>query len=205
VPRVPYDRHDAHFRRARAAGYRARSAFKLIELDDRFRILRTGERVADLGAWPGAWLQVAAERVGPEGRVVGIDLTAVTPLGAPNVVAFEGDVRDPNAIGALRKRLGGPAGVVLSDLSPKLTGVRDTDEARVTELAGAGLDAAAKLLRPGGRLLMKLFMNSDFPALIDRTRQSFAQVKTTKPQATRRGSSEVYIVGLDFRLPPSCG
>jgi 23S rRNA (uridine2552-2'-O)-methyltransferase len=202
---VPYDRHDAHFRRARAAGYRARSAYKLIELDDRFRILRAGERVADLGAWPGAWLQVAAERVGPEGWVVGIDLTAVTPLGARNVVVIEGDVRDPSAIVALRRRLGGPAGVVLSDLSPKLSGVRDTDEARATELAGAALDAAAKLLRAGGHLLTKLFMNSDFPALIDRTRQSFVQVKTTKPEATRRGSSELYVIGLDFRPPPSCG
>jgi len=205
VPRVPYDRHDSHFRRARAAGYRARSAYKLIELDDRFRILRAGERVADLGAWPGAWLQVAAERVGPEGRVVGIDLTAVTPLGVPNVVVIQGDVRDPDAIGALRKHLGGPAGVVLSDLSPKLTGVRDTDEAHATELASAALDATPKLLRPGGRLLMKLFMNSDFPTLVDRIRRSFAQVKTAKPVATRRASSEVYVAGIDFRQPPSCG
>jgi 23S rRNA (uridine2552-2'-O)-methyltransferase len=202
---VAYERHDAHFRRARAAGYRARSAYKLIELDDRFRILRTGDRVADLGAWPGAWLQVAAERVGPAGRVVGIDLSAVTPLGAPHVAVLVGDVRDPDAIAAVVAALGGPAGVLLSDLAPKLTGIRDTDEARVTELAGAALDAAPRLLRPGGQMLMKLFMNSDFPALIARMRTTFAQVKTTKPEAIRRGSSEVYAAGLGYRPPPSCG
>jgi 23S rRNA (uridine2552-2'-O)-methyltransferase len=202
---VPYQRHDPHFRRARAAGYRARSAYKLIELDDRFRILRPGDLVADLGAWPGAWLQVAAERVGPAGRVVGMDLSRVTPLGAPHVTVLVGDVRDPGAIAALREALGGRASVVLSDLAPKLTGVRDTDAARTTELARVALDAAAELLRPRGRMLMKLFMNSDFPALIDRMRQSFTQVKTTKPEATRRASSEVYALGLGFRLPPSCG
>ena len=202
---MPYQRHDAHFRRARAAGYRARSAYKLIELDDRFRILRAGDLVADLGAWPGAWLQVASERVGPAGRVAGIDLTRVSPLGAPNVIVLVGDVRDPGAIAALRQALGGPASVVLSDLAPKLTGVRDTDEARTTELAHAALVGAAELLRPQGRMLMKLFMNSEFPALVDRMRQNFAQVKTTKPEATRRSSSEVYALGLRFRPPSSCG
>ena len=202
---MPYQRHDAHFRRARAAGYRARSAYKLIELDDRFRILRPGDLVADLGAWPGAWLQVAAERVGPAGRVVGMDLSRVTPLGAPHVTVLVGDVRDPGAIAALREALGGRASVVLSDLAPKLTGVRDTDAARTTELALAALDATAELLRPRGRMLIKLFMNSDFPALIDRMRRSFTQVRTTKPEATRRASSEVYALGHGFRLPPSCG
>jgi 23S rRNA (uridine2552-2'-O)-methyltransferase len=202
---VPYERHDAHFRRARAAGYRARSAYKLIELDDRFRLLRARDRVADLGAWPGAWLQVAAERVGPEGLVVGLDLSPVTPLGIPHVAVLVGDVRDPNAIAAIRERLGGRAGVVLSDLAPKLTGVRETDEARTTELAGAALDATAELLRPGGRLLMKLFMNSDFARLIGPLRETFEQVKTTRPGTSRRGSAELYAAGIGYRSPPSCG
>jgi 23S rRNA (uridine2552-2'-O)-methyltransferase len=202
---VAYERHDAHFRRARAAGYRARSAYKLIELDDRFRILRPGDRVVDLGAWPGAWLQVAAERVGAAGRVVGVDLSAVMPLGARHVTALVGDVRDPDAIAAVAAELAGHASVVLSDLAPKLTGVRDTDEARVTELAGAALDAAVQLLRPGGRMLLKLFMNSDFPRLLDRMRETFDQVRTTKAEASRRGSAEVYVVGLGFRPSRSCG
>ena len=100
--RVAYERHDAHYRRARAAGYRARSAYKLIELDDRFRMLRAGDRVADLGAWPGAWLQVAAERVGPAGAWSASICPPSTPLGAPHVAVLVGDVRDPDAIAARR-------------------------------------------------------------------------------------------------------
>ena len=201
---MPYERHDTHFRRARAAGYRARSAYKLIELDDRFHLLHARDRVADLGAWPGAWLQVAAERVGPEGLVVGLDLSPVTPLGVPHVTTVVGDVRDRSAIVAIEERLGGRAGVVLSDLAPKLTGVRDTDDARTAALADAALDATARLLRPGGKLLIKLFMNSDFADLMGRIRQLFEQVKTTKPEATRRGSSERYAAGIGYR-PPICG
>src|SRR5262249_14991378 len=144
----------------------ARSAYKLIELDDRFHVVRQGDRVVDLGAWPGGWLQVAAERAGPRGRVVGIDLAEVTSLSLPTVTTMVGDVHDRTAILALKELLGGPAAVVLSDLAPKLTGIRDTDEARATDLAGAALDACRDLLQPGGRLLMKLFMNSDFRSLV---------------------------------------
>jgi 23S rRNA (uridine2552-2'-O)-methyltransferase len=200
---VAYDRKDVHYRRAKAAGYRARSAYKLIELDDRHRVLRAGDLVADLGAWPGAWLQVAAERVGARGRVVGLDVMDVTPLGLPHVACVVGDVRDAGAIEAVAERLGDRATVILSDLAPKLTGVRDTDEARATELNSAALDAARRLLRPGGRLLMKLFMNANFPLLIGRLRTEFAEVKTTRPETTRRSSSEVYAVALGYRA--SCG
>ncbi len=200
---MAYERKDVHYRRAKAAGYRARSAYKLIELDDRHRVLLPGDRVVDLGAWPGAWLQVAAERVRPRGRVVGIDLVEIAPLGVPHVACLVGDVRNPASIEALAARLGGRATVVLSDLAPKLTGVRHTDEARAAELGGATLDVAARLLRPGGRLVMKLFMNSDFPLLIGRLRADFDQVKTTKPHATRHGSSEVYAIATGYR--PSCG
>jgi 23S rRNA (uridine2552-2'-O)-methyltransferase len=200
---VPYERQDVHYRRARAAGYRARSAYKLIELDDRYRLLRAGDRVVDLGAWPGAWLQVAAERVGPTGCVVGIDVIEVTPLAAAHVSCLVGDVRDPLAIEAVRERLRGSASVVLSDLAPKLTGVRQADEAHATELGMAALDAARRLLQPGGRLLMKLFMNSDYAALVGRLRAEFASVKTTRPGATRRGSSEVYAIASGYR--GSCG
>jgi len=198
---VGYERKDAHYRKARAAGYRARSAYKLIELDRRFRLLRPGDRVVDLGAWPGAWMQVALERVGPGGRVVGLDLVEPAPLAGATLV--RGDVRDASALDKLLEQLGGPATVVACDIAPKLTGVRHTDDARATELVAVVLDALQRLLRPGGRLVIKLFTNADQAGLIQRMRTMFEEVHTTRPEASRRGSSEVYAIALGFR--PPCG
>src|SRR2546426_8982806 len=118
---MPSRRKDAYYRRARAAGYRARSAYKLSQLDSRFRLLRRGDVVVDLGAWPGGWLQVALEAVGPDGLVVGLDLVAVDPLPAPNLRLVSGDVRDPSTRRTVLGDLGRPADGVLSDLAPKLT------------------------------------------------------------------------------------
>src|SRR5690349_3881144 len=131
---MTYRRKDAYYRRARAAGYRARSAYKLAELDARFRLLHRGDAVVDLGAWPGGWLQVALERVGPEGRLVGVDVVPIDPLGAPNVQLLTADVREATSGAAILSALGRPADVVLSDLAPKLTGIRDADDARSAEL-----------------------------------------------------------------------
>jgi 23S rRNA (uridine2552-2'-O)-methyltransferase len=200
---APYDRKDVHYRRAREAGYRARSAYKLIELDDRYHLLRPGDVVVDLGAWPGAWMQVAAERVGPGGRVVGVDLERVEPLSVRHATSIAGDVRDPAVMAELRARLGAQANVVLCDLAPKLTGIRDADEARGAELVAAAIEIVRHLLRPGGRLLLKLFMNSELAATIETLRDLFEQVKTTRPEATRRGSSELYVVAGGYR--GSCG
>lgn len=206
---MTYRRKDAYYRRAKSAGYRARSAYKLAELDDRFRLLRRGDCVVDLGAWPGGWMQVALERVGADGHVVGVDLVPVTPLGAANAAVVAGDLRDRATVDAVARAAGRPADVVLSDLAPKLTGVAATDEARSAELAAATLDALPALLRPGGRFLTKAFMDTGHPALVARLRASFDEVKTTRPDATRRGSAELYLVALGYRRAPgtpvSCG
>jgi len=199
---VTFRRKDVHYRRARAAGYRARSAYKLAELDARFHLLRSGDRVVDLGAWPGGWLQVALERVGTRGFVVGIDQVRIDPLPAPNVRVVTGDVRTPTTDDQLSAELGGPADVVLSDLSPKLTGVRETDEARWEELVDATLALLPSVLRPGGRLLMKIFMGSAYEKVLSRLKQAFGEVRVTRPEATRHGSSELYVVGLGHRVIP---
>jgi len=196
---MTYRRKDTYHRRARAAGYRARSAYKLAELADRFRLLRRGDHVIDLGAWPGGWLQIAVERIGDEGRAVGVDVVPLEPLPAGNVALIAGDVRDPAVIQAARERLGRTADVVLSDLAPKLTGVAATDEARRSELAASVLAALPHLLRPGGRLLMKVFMGPDHPALMAQLREAFDDVKTTRPEATRPGSAELYALGFGHR------
>ncbi len=198
---MTYRRKDSYYRRAQAAGYRARSAYKLAELDRRFRLLGRGDVVLDLGAWPGGWLQVVLERVGPEGRAVGVDLVEVTPLGTANVRLVKGDVREPALAADLLRELGRPADVVLSDLAPKLTGVRSTDEARRTELAEATLRLLPAVLRPGGRLLVKLFMGPEHERMLAEIEQAFADVHTTRPEATRRGSAELYTVGLDYHGP----
>lgn len=196
---MTYQRKDAHYRRARAEGYRARSVYKLTELDRRYRLLRRGDAVVDLGAWPGGWLQLALQRVGSEGRVVGVDLVAIDELPAPNLTLLVGDVREAATTDALLEHLSRRADVVLSDLAPKLTGIRATDEARSEELNAATLALLPRLLAPNGRLVMKTFMSSGFAATFDGARPLFAEVKTTRPDATRRGSSELYLVGIGFR------
>jgi len=196
---VTYQRKDAHYRRARAEGYRARSVYKLAELDRRYRILRRGDAVVDLGAWPGGWLQLALERVGPEGSVVGVDVAAIEKLPAPNVELMRVDVREPDTASIILERLGRRADVLLSDLAPKLTGIRATDEARSEELNETTLALLPRLLAPAGRLVMKTFMSAGFEATVRGTRALFADVTTTRPDATRRGSSELYVVGLGFR------
>jgi len=196
---MTYRPKDRYHRRARAAGYRARSAYKLAELADRFHLFRRGDHVIDLGAWPGGWLQVAAERIGAEGRAVGVDVVPIEPLPAADVTTITGDVRNAAVIQAARERLGRAADVVLSDLAPKLTGVAATDEARQSELAAAVLAALPHLLRPGGRLLMKVFMSPDEPLLVARLRSGFDDVRTTRPEATRRGSAELYAVCTGYR------
>lgn len=196
---MTYRRKDSFHRRAQAEGYRARSAYKLLDLDRSFRLLRRGDRVVDLGAWPGGWLQVAADRVGPEGRVVGVDVATLEPLPAAHVALLAADVRAEDTAELIRTRLDRPADVVLSDLAPKLSGVAATDEARQGELASAVLSMLPRVLRRGGRLLMKLFMSPACEGMLADVRGRFAETRTTRPEATRRGSAELYVVGLGYR------
>jgi 23S rRNA (uridine2552-2'-O)-methyltransferase len=198
---VNYERKDAHYRRAKAEGFRARSAYKLAELDERHRLLRKGDRVVDLGAWPGGWLQVVVERIGPGGRVVGVDLQPIEALPARNVELVVGDVRDTAVVKEIGARLGGLADVMLSDVAPKLTGIRDADEAHCAEIVDAVLDVLPRLLKPDGRALVKLFMDTGHRETVSRFRRLFRDVTTTRPDASRRGSSELYLVGRGFLGP----
>jgi len=196
------ERKDAPYRRAKAEGYRARSALKLKELDDRHRFLGRAHRVLDLGAWPGGWLQVAAERCPRDARIIGIDLEPIDALEDPRVQTFVGDLTDPETTEDLLQLLGGPADLILCDAAPKLTGVSSTDRARMEEIGEAVIEAAAVLLAPGGSLVMKLFTG---PAG-DFTRKAlgrvFDTVRATRPNTTRRGSSELYVVCLKHRDRP---
>lgn len=200
-----YERKDRFHQRAKREGYRSRAAYKLLELCERRRLLRRGDKVVDLGCWPGAWLQVAAEQVGAQGRVVGVDLAETHPLepaeGSANAIALTGDLTQVPVIEEVLEQLGGLADVLLSDAAPKLTGVRDTDRAREEELL-LGIEAALpRLLRPGGRALLKILDGPEAQAIAKRLRKAFQRAGTLKPAASRPGTTERYLLGEGYLGP----
>lgn len=197
---VRQDRKREHYyRMAKKMGYRSRAAFKLIQLDERYGILRAGDVVVDLGAAPGGWLQVAAERVGERGFVLGVDIQPVKPLGLPNVRTIVADIRDPSTPDAILRLLPRPADVVLSDASAKVTGVWSVNHARSIELVLSALEICRRVLTEGGRALVKVFQGERFAEVLEGFSKSFEFVKVSKPMASRKHSSEVYIVGKGFR------
>ena len=195
---MSYDRKDAFYQRAKREGLRSRAAFKLDELQREHRLLRAGDRVVDLGCWPGGWMQIAAEAAGPRGRVVGIDLAEMDALPFENSVAFQADLTEPGVAQRILDALGGPADVVLSDAAPKLTGVRATDRAREEALLEAIEALVPQLLRPGGSLVAKLLDAPESQAFVSRLRKRFASARVTKSHATRKGSSEKYLICRGF-------
>jgi 23S rRNA (uridine2552-2'-O)-methyltransferase len=200
---MAYQRKDPFYARAKGAGYRSRAAYKLQELSRRYRLIGGGDHVVDLGAWPGGWLQVAAALVGARGVVVGVDLQRIDPLPDRTVGLLVGDAREQAVQEELRRRCNGRVDVVLSDMAPKLSGVRDRDAAQAQALAEAGLDIGVRLLAPGGRLLLKIFTADGSDTVVAAARGRFRTVKLTKPEATRKGSSELYLVCLGFLGQPT--
>ena len=182
---------------AKKKGYRSRAAFKLVELDTRFHFLKKGARIIDLGAAPGGWSQVAADIVGPTGRIVAIDILEMEPL--PGVQIFHADLTDPGIPAQLKEALGGPADVVLSDMAASTTGHRATDHIRTTALLEAGLDLAEDVLKPGGIFIGKAFQGGATGDLLARIKKLFSDVKHVKPPASRAESVELYLVAQGFK------
>ena len=196
-----YDPHDAFYKKAKSQNLRARSAFKLDEIQQRWRLIRTGDAVVDLGAAPGGFLQVLAQIVGPTGRIVGVDREEIRPIGGV-VATIHSDVMAPELLPAIRAALGRPdAHVVASDLAPKTTGIRDTDEARSVALARRALELAQALLRPEGHFIAKVFMGDEFEGFCRDVKADFHEVRTLRPEATRSRAREAYVVG--FRRRPA--
>ncbi len=189
--------NDPYVKAAKAAGWRSRAAFKLIELDDRFGLIAPGCRVVDLGAAPGGWTQVALRRGGPAARVVGLDLLEMEPI--PGATLLRGDFQEEAAEAAVRAALDGPADLVLSDMAPNTTGHTATDHLRIMALAELALDFALKVLRPGGAFVAKLFQGGAEREMLARLRRHFAQVRHAKPPASRKESAETYVVATGFR------
>jgi 23S rRNA (uridine2552-2'-O)-methyltransferase len=189
--------NDPYVARAKREGFRGRAAFKLIEIDDKHRLLKKGARVVDLGAAPGGWSQVAAKRVGGQGRVVAIDLLDVAPVAGVDFVQL--DFLDPNAPDELKKMLGGPADVVLSDMAANATGHRKTDHLKIMALAEAAADFAREVLAPGGAFLCKVLQGGTEATLLAGLKQDFTSVKHVKPAASRTDSAELYLLATGFR------
>lgn len=198
-PRRRERKQEHYYRMAKRAGYRSRAAWKIKQLNKRHKLLRQGDVVVDLGAAPGGWLQVAREEVGNEGFVLGVDLQKITKLSYENVKTLVADITDPSTSELIRQNLPRPADVVLSDASPKISGVWSVDHARSIELANAAFTIAGEVLSRGGRLLIKVFQGELFQDFVQNVRKEFDYLKISKPPASRKGSAEAYVIAKGFK------
>jgi 23S rRNA (uridine2552-2'-O)-methyltransferase len=189
--------NDPYVAAARREGYRSRAAFKLIEFDERFHLLRRGGRVLDLGCAPGGWTQVAVERIGRHGRVVGVDLAETAPI--PGATLLRADLTDPPALDAVKQALAGSADIVLSDMAPATIGHAATDHLRIVALAEAAFALAAEVLEPGGVFVAKVFQGGAEGELLARLKKSFGELRHAKPPASRAESAETYVVAKGYR------
>lgn len=189
-------KHDYYYKKAKKMDYRCRASFKLIQIDDKFKLLKRNAIVADLGAAPGGWLQVVKERVGGKGKVVGVDLQEIEPI--EGVETIQGDMRKEETVVEMLEALGGKADVVLSDMSPKISGNYSMDHARSVDLCEHALEFAQKVLKPGGCLVLKIFEGDMMADVMKLVKASFKEVKLFGPEASRSSSSEIYIIAKDY-------
>jgi 23S rRNA (uridine2552-2'-O)-methyltransferase len=189
---------EKYFKKAKAEGYRARSAYKLLQIQKRFRIMRRGDLVVDLGAAPGSWSQVAAKVVGEQGQVVALDLQPIDPI--PGVTILQGDMTDATVQAQMTKALGGhPIDVVLSDAAPATTGIKLHDHAVSMELTRAAFTIARRHLSPKGHLVIKVFEGPDLQDVFKTIKTTFRTARIFAPDASRKGSRETFIVAKNFK------
>lgn len=189
-------KQDRYFQQAKKDGYRARSAYKLLELNDKFKLVRPGARILDLGAAPGSWSQVAA-KVGQAARIVAVDLQPIQPL--PGVQTIRADITKPETVTRIEELLPEGADLVLSDVAPAASGVRLVDHARSIQLAEASLRIALYFLKGGGAFVVKVFQGEDFLGFVAQAKQHFEMVRVFRPDASRKESDEHYVVCLQLQ------
>jgi 23S rRNA (uridine2552-2'-O)-methyltransferase len=182
---------DHYYKKAKEEGYRARSAFKLLQINEKFHLIKKGDAVVDLGAAPGGWLQVAKELSG--GIIVGADLERIAPI--PGVVTFQADITNEETQNLIKKTLGGSADVIICDAAPNLSGAWDVDHSRSIDLSRSALKIAKLLLKPGGNFLVKVFQGDMFPNFLAEVRREFEMTQAHSPAASRKESAETYIIG----------
>jgi len=190
--------NDEYVKRAQRDGYRARAAYKLIEIDDRDHLIKPGMTIVDLGSAPGSWSQVAVQRLKGQGKVIALDLLEMQPVAG--VQFIQGDFREQSVLDQLEAALAGmPVDLVIADMAPNISGISDVDQANAMYLTELALEFSYKWLKPGGQFLVKVFNGSGFEEIVRNMRQGFDKVATRKPKASRDRSSEVYLLGSGRR------
>ncbi len=194
-----YERKDHFYKKAKSEGVRSRAHFKLEELDKKYHLIKSGDYVLDLGAWPGGWLEYISRRVGEKGLGVGIDLAAIEGFSGTNIKVITGDVRDEECLRTAMAFAPHGFNAVLSDLSPKLSGIKEADRAAAAGLAETALWIAGQCLREGGSFVAKVFMSAEAQQFVQQVRSMFNVCKREELQSSRKTSTEFYVVGVGFK------
>jgi 23S rRNA (uridine2552-2'-O)-methyltransferase len=192
-------KREYYYRRAKEEKYRSRAAYKLLQAVEKHRFIRPGDVVVDLGAAPGGWMQASRKIVGDEGFVLGVDVKPMKPIDLPNVRTLIGDITEPQTVEYVRELLPRPADVVVSDVSPNISGIWELDHARQIDLARRSLQIAASILKPKGNFFVKVFQGDMLRDFVKEVKERFAFVKLIKPKASRAKSAELYVLGMNFR------
>lgn len=193
---MSYNPKDHYFKKAKEQNFAARSVFKLEEIDQKLKLIRPGDRILDLGASPGSWSQYCSKKVGGKGQVLGVDLSPVN-VKLPNAQFIQADLRDLNLEQVfIDYGFPPPFDLVISDMAPKTTGIRMTDQARSFELCELALDVARRFLKPGGHFICKLFHSDDFKTLKTEIQKEYSKFEAIKPDSTRKISKEIFLIGI---------
>lgn len=192
-------KNDPYYKKAKSEDYRSRASYKLKQIDKKFKIIKEGNTVVDLGAAPGGWSQVALEKVGEEGTVVGVDLNRIKPFKEGNFHGIRGDFTTEEVQNRIMEIIGGKTKVVISDASPKLCGIKNLDQLRSIDLINVVIEIADNILEEKGNLVMKVFQGPEYKEMLTNLKKKFRQVKTTKPPSSRKKSAEMYVIGLGYK------
>jgi 23S rRNA (uridine2552-2'-O)-methyltransferase len=196
---MAYNPKDYYFKKAKQENFAARAVFKIQEIDERFKIIKPGQKILDLGAAPGSWSQYASKKVGPKGRILGIDIQPIK-LTMQNCLFITADMRDLNLEQVMTENgIAPPFDIVLSDMAPKTTGIRITDQARSLELSELALTTAERFLRPRGHFVCKLFHSDEFEGFRDQLRSKFERVEVLRPKSTRKESKEIFFIAMNYK------
>jgi 23S rRNA (uridine2552-2'-O)-methyltransferase len=195
---MAYNRKDGYWKKAKKEGYRSRASYKLLQLNKKFHLMRRGDVVLDIGCAPGGWMQIAQKIVGPQGFVLGIDRQHIRSFDSEQMDFMSLDITEPGVVEKIKERIDS-CDVVISDVSPNITGIWDVDHFKSIELSGTALDIAQQMLCINGNFVVKVFQGELIQEFFKRVKQKFTYTKITSPQASRKSSAEIYIVGKKFK------